>query len=245
MFGNEAEGTAGSINLASYRLARNADAMIHSEIRALYSYWDRLRGGRPCPERAEVDPRGMAGDARHLFVLEDLGDGNIRFRLAGTALHDAFGFDLRGMSARSIMEGRARDSFVALIEETLAEVGVGYARLLAPDARTVWEVVLLPLRGITGGVDRMIGCLHPVSGRVPPVGPVPLRFTIESMKIQTVDTAATGPGPDAPLAAGFAEPAAGFTGPERNGLTTIPGGLDEGRPSGGARPNLRVVRDED
>jgi len=42
----------------------------------------------------------MTGDARFLFVIEDLGDGNVRFRLAGTALVDAFGYDLRGMSAR-------------------------------------------------------------------------------------------------------------------------------------------------
>jgi len=88
-----------SISLAEYRLSRDEAGMIHSEVRAVYSYWEQLRGTRPCPERVEIDPRDIAADARHLFLLEDVGDGNIRFRLAGTALLDAFGYDLRGMSA--------------------------------------------------------------------------------------------------------------------------------------------------
>ncbi len=173
MQGNEGNGSGGnSIELASYRLSRYSNEMIHSEIRALYNYWERLRAGRPCPYRAEVDPRDMDCDARNLFVLEDLGQGNLRFRLAGTALVDAFGYELRGMSARSIMEGKARESFVALVSETLAEPGVGYARLMAPDGESVWEVVLLPLRDNFGKIERLIGCLHPVSGRTPEAGDV-------------------------------------------------------------------------
>ena len=164
MQGNKGDHTGGnSIELESYRLSRNNNAMIHSEIRALYNYWERLRAGRPCPYRAEVDPHDMTGGAQHLFVLEDLGQGNLRFRLAGTALIDAFGYELRGMSARSVMAGKARESFVALIAETLAEPGVGYARLFAPDGVTVWEVVLLPLRGSFGQIDRLIGCQLPVA----------------------------------------------------------------------------------
>jgi hypothetical protein len=251
MQGNEGDGTGGnSIELASYRLSRSSNEMIHSEIRALYSYWERLRAGRPCPYRAEVDPRDMTGDARHLFVLENLGEGNLRFRLAGTALIDAFGYELRGMSVRSIMAGRARESFVALVAETLAEPGVGYARLHAPDGKTVWEVVLLPLRGNFGQIDRLIGCLHPVSGRVPEAGDVPLRFTIDAMSIRPVDEA-PGSAPDAaqgdamPLP-GFGEAQASFEGAPVSGLTAIEGGLGEDKPKGGGeRPKLRVVKTDE
>ena len=267
MQGNEGNGTGdNSIELASYRLSRSSNEMIHSEIRALYNYWERLRAGRPCPYRAEVDPRDMKGDARHLFVLEDLGQGNLRFRLAGTALIDAFGYEMRGMSARSIMSGKARESFVALINETLAEPGVGYARLFAPDGVTVWEVVLLPLRGNFGQIDRLIGCLHPVSGRIPEAatepGQKPLRFTIDSMSIRPVDAGSDGSsdgGPDAGLEtdqgdamplAGFGEGQASFEGAPRSvpagGLRAIEGGLGEDKPKGGGeRPKLRVVKSDD
>ncbi|HSF95391.1 MAG TPA: PAS domain-containing protein, partial [Thermohalobaculum sp.] len=223
--------------------------MIHSEIRALYGYWEALRGQRPCPYRAEVDPRDMNNDARHLFLLEDLGDGNVRFRLAGTALHDAFGFDLRGMSLRAIMAGKARESLVALVSETLSEPGIGYARLLAPDGVQVWEIVLLPLRSDFGQVDRLIGCLHPVNGRAPVAGDVPLRFTIEEASIRPVENASRAtPGDTGPLA-GFAEGQVPFTSaattPGPNGLTAIEGGLTDGRGTGGDRPVLRVVKDEE
>ncbi len=246
MQGNEGDGTGGnSIELASYRLSRNSNEMIHSEIRALYSYWERLRAGRPCPYRAEVDPRDMTGDARHLFVLENLGEGNLRFRLAGTALIDAFGYELRGMSVRSIMAGRARESFVALVAETLAEPGVGYARLHAPDGKTVWEVVLLPLRGNFGQIDRLIGCLHPVSGRVPEAGDVPLRFTIDEMSIRPVTDAPDTVQGDAMPLAGFGEGQASFERATHGNLTAIDGGLGKDERASGERPKLRVVKDQE
>jgi hypothetical protein len=220
--------------------------MIHSEIRALYGYWERLRAGRPCPERTEVDPRDIGGEKRHLFVLEDLGRGNLRFRLAGSGLLEAFGFDLRGMSARAIMDGRSRESFVALIAETLAEPGVGYARLLAPDGTAVWEVVLLPLRGSLGAIDRLIGCLHPLSGRPPEPGQVPLRFTIKSMAIQPVlpADAATG-AKERELAAGFAEAPVPFEPARRPGLRTIEGGGHRRERAKGEAPKLKVVPDKE
>ncbi|HUS53934.1 MAG TPA: PAS domain-containing protein [Thermohalobaculum sp.] len=204
---------------------------------------------RPCPYRAEVDPRDMTGDARHLFVLEDLGQGNMRFRLAGTALLDAFGYELRGMSARSIMQGPARESFVALIAETLAESGVGYARLLAPDETSVWEVVLLPLRDNFGKIERLIICLHPVSGRTVEAGDtseMPLRFTIDEMSIRPVEVTPDPVHGDAMPLAGFGEGQASFEHAPKGSFTAIDGGLDKTEPSGrNERPELRLVRDED
>jgi hypothetical protein len=113
---------------------------------------------------------------------------------------------------------------------------------------SVWEVLLLPLRCNSGQIDRLIGCLHPVRGWVPPTGEVPLRFTIDEMSIRPVGEAAGAAEREAmPLAAGFAESPVGFEGPRGTGLTAIEGGLKEGeaeRPAG-KRPKLRVVKDEE
>lgn len=227
-------GDQNTVDLVAWRLRRRASEMIHSEIRALYSYWDALRGDRPCSDRHEIDPREMPADARHVFLLEDLGGGNVRFRLAGSALGDAFGFDLGGMSAKAIFTGRSRESFVALVAEALAEPAVGYLRLLEPDGRTVWEMVLLPLRGPFGQIDRMLGCLHPVSGRIRDPLDAPLRFTIEHMALQPVLSGAE------PAAPGFAETQSPFR--------AIEGGRrDEADGASGVqpkRPPLRVVRDD-
>ena len=165
-----------------------SNGMISNELRALISYWDGLRAGRRTPYRNEVDPRDMTCDVRNLFILENLGRGNIRFRLAGTAIVEAFGMELRGMNARAIMSAASRESFTALITEALEDPGTGYARLVAADDPTsVWEICLLPLRSDFGMTDRIIGCLVPVSGR-PRQGMLPLRFRIEHMSVEPIET---------------------------------------------------------
>ena len=175
------------IDLAAYRLSRSND-MIHSELRALYAYWNRLRAGRKTPLRSDIDPRDMTCDARNLFILENLGRGNIRFRLAGTAIADAFGMELRGMNARSIMATGSRESFTALINEALEDPGIGYARLRnAADESGIWEINLLPLRSDFGVIDRVIGCLHPLVGAPGKNAGAPLRFRIEHMSVDPVE----------------------------------------------------------
>lgn len=231
MDANDATGHS-CLELSAYRLNRSTD-MIHSELRALYSYWNRLRAGRKTPLRSDIDPRDMACDARNLFILENLGRGNIRFRLAGTAIVDAFGMELRGMNARAIMATGSRESFTALIAETLEDPGIGYARLRnAAEESGVWEINLLPLRSDFGVIDRVIGCLHPLSGIPARATGAPLRFRIEHMSVESIE-----PGRRVELPAradGLAEPGQRFLSQaeEEEGaaipprLTAIDGGAD-------------------
>ncbi len=239
------------IDLAAYRLSRSND-MIHSELRALYGYWNRLRAGRKTPLRSDIDPRDMACDARNLFILENLGRGNIRFRLAGTAIVDAFGMELRGMNARAIMATGSRESFTALINETLEDPGIGYARLRnAADETGIWEVNLLPLRSDFGAVDRVIGCLHPLVGVPGKNSGAPLRFRIEHMSVDPIEATVQELDMPAPFA-GMAEPTKTFLpGPAHESeeqtprFTSIDGGSsDEGgsRRARRARNHLRLVK---
>jgi len=244
------------LDLVRVRIGMTND-MIHREIRALHAYWERLRMGRDVPFRAEVDPRDMACDARNLFILEDLGAANLRFRLAGTALVEAFGVELRGMSARTIMAGRARESFAALIQETLAEPGIGYARLANPAVLgEIWEVLLLPLRSDFGAVDRVLGGLVRTTAGRADARPGQPRLEIAEMTIRPVvepaERKATAPTPPPVPATGMAEPQAPFAGlpaPMGAHLTAIEGGRSRDGASADAertarRPTLRIVRDE-
>lgn len=234
--------------------------MIHDENRALVQYWQALRAGRPCPMRAEVDPRNIPARIGNLFILEDLGRGNIRFRLAGSALVDAFWMELRGMPLHAIMALEARQSVKELVAETLAEPGVGHARLrhaANPDCR--WEMVLLPLRSDTGRVDRALGGLQVIetAEKTGPADP-PLTFLIEQMAISPVEFAAPGLGS---TIGGFGEAGARFAGPdaakraamaqasrapvvsEAPRLTAIDGGGRQAvrRTGSGEKPFLRLV----
>jgi len=243
----EIPGFGNRIDFARRRIGR-IKGMIHPQTRALHRYFEDLRAGRPAPYRAEVDPRDMPCRAANLFILEDLGAGELRFRLAGSALTEAFGTELRGMNVRVMMEGRARESFAALIEESLAEPGVGYARLTrAGTDDDIWECLLLPLRSDFGAFDRVLGSLVPLGRPAEISGRPPLHFRIEEMTIRPIRPICAGR-PEPP-AAGFAESGqAPFAGPgEPEGrLKTIEGGR-EGPPTPrrpGEAGHLRIVRDE-
>lgn len=244
------------VKLDTYRVSRST-GMIHSELRALYTYWDQLRAGRKTPLRSDIDPRDMECDARNLFILENLGRGNIRFRLAGTAIVDAFGMELRGMNARSIMSTNARESFTALITETLEDPGAGYARLRdANDDSALWEISLLPLRSDFGMIDRVIGCLHPLSAHRRRHNPAPLRFHIEQMSVEPITATVRDMDLPTPIE-GFAEAHEPFDfgAPDQAALpeqdqaqfTAIEGGLEgigdpKDRPTP-TRGHLRLVKD--
>ena len=238
------------VDFSQARLKSTTD-MLHAQTRSLFAYWDRLRAGRPVPFRSEIDPRDMECDAQNLFILESLGHGNIRFRLAGSAISDAFGMELRGMSVRAIMDGKSRESIAALVEEVLDEPGVGYARLIEDnDIAANWEVVLLPLRSEFGTIDRVIGALHPVSGTPSQAGVTvsTLKFQIDEMAIRPVDMPTGERARPKQKVREFAESQEPFDGPgQPKHLTSIDGG--KARTEGEAiepraRPNLRLVKDE-
>ena len=193
---------------------------------------------------------------RNLFILEDLNNGNVRFRLAGTAIVDSFGMELRGMNARAIMSNESRESFTALIAEVLEDPGTGYARMRnAADDDEIWEINLLPLRSDFGMIDRVIGCLHQVAGnsqRVRQAGT--LRFRIEQMSVDPVIATVPDPLAATPVIPhGFSDKESAFrfgegSGPGNAGrrFQAIEGGLRETEPESTDRPrpdHLRLIKD--
>jgi len=180
--------------------------------------------------------------------------GNMRFRISGTALADAFGMELRGMPVGSIMDLAARQSLTELLRETLAEPGVGHARLRRADGRKeAWEILLLPLRSDNGRVDRVIGALHCLEDTMVRVGDPPLRFTIDAMAITPVEVTVEACESTA-YGGGFADVSASFhhpgplspRGPRKPGLVAITGGRHDGLPPDAPRrprPRLRLVSD--
>lgn len=220
--------------------------MRHADSQTLVDYWNGLRAGRPCPMRSEVDPRQIDCNIGHLFILEDLGSGNIRFRLAGSALVDAFWMELRGMPLHAIMEPEARQSVVALVSESLEEPGIGRATLARAGGAGEWEMVVLPLRSGRGAVDRVLGALYPLEGSPARPANPPLTFSIEEMAITPVSQLAADEAQR--LQAGMAEAQAPWEPAPGPSLTSIEGGVSEGaRVVNGLheRPRLRLVKDDD
>ena len=113
----------------------------------------------------------------------------------------------------------------------------------------MWEINLLPLRSDFGAIDRVMGCLHPLSGMGGQSRP-PLQFRIDHMSVDSI--APTVLDADAPPPAlGFAEPARRFDHgpaapgkPEKPALRSIDGGRGEGEPEAPRTAgHLRLVDD--
>ncbi len=213
-------------------------------LQTLADYWERLRAGREAPYRSEIDPRQFEGALEHMFILEHLGDANIRVRLAGMSLCEMMGMELRGMSLRALMRVEDRAALDAALAQVLSGPSVGYIELDAhtPSGRTRRAaMVLLPLRSDFGDISRILGCLR-VKDASPEDG-IPLRFSIHAATIQPVQVTTTAAQATATGSLpGFGEPTPAF-GHLQPVLRTIEGGAQPADPTP-RRARLRLVKND-
>ncbi len=161
-----------------------------AEVRA---YWEALRVGEMLPHRASVDPRGIAGALEHSFLIERIGPGLARFRIAGMVFNDLMGMDIRGMPISSLFLGEARLTLQMSLErvfhspailtlDLLADRGLGRPPMLA-------RLIVLPMLGREGGSDLAIGCVE-MTGEI---GRAPRRFSITKSRHEVVANARPAP----------------------------------------------------
>jgi hypothetical protein len=204
-------------------------------LKGLLGYWERLRAGREVPYRSEIDPRQFEDALEHMFILEHLGDGNIRIRLAGMSLCEMMGMELRGMSLRALMRVEDRGALESALAQVLSGPAVGHLSIEAhtPSGATrAAEMLLLPLRSDFGDISRILGCLR-VKGLRDEDG-TPLRFSIREASILPVVVRF----PNVTAMPGMAEPAADFE-HAQPALRTIEGGAK--RKSVRRKNHLRLV----
>ena len=175
------DANADVIDLAALRSAQGA-----SELRRIEAYWEALRAGRIVPDRADVDPRGMAGLLRHTFLLEKIAPGLARFRLTGRHVSQLMGIDLQGMPLSALFLPETRATLAETLSAVFDEPAVARLKIESPPAfarqRLAAEVILLPLRDDMGQVTRALGCLVAQG----PTGRTPRRFTITERRCQTL-----------------------------------------------------------
>lgn len=147
-----------------------------SEVRA---YWEGLRRDGGLPTRADLDPRGMANVLEHVFVAERIGTGLARLRIAGSALADLCGMDMKGLPLSVLMVPEARLRLAEVLERVFtdpqaaelhleAETSIGRPALQA-------RLLLLPLQTDgTAARELVLGCLATEGD----VGRAPRRFAI-------------------------------------------------------------------
>lgn len=158
-----------------------AFSMKHAASRELFAYWHELRGRRPAPERAEIEPGAIRQVLSEAFILSLDNAVGYPFRLAGTRVCALFGRELKGESFVGLWSAASRQTILELLN-LLADEWVGtVAGVTARNAvgePLELELLLLPLSATRPNLLRTIGILAPL--KVPqwigssPIGPLTL-----------------------------------------------------------------------
>lgn len=128
--------------------------------RDLYRIWTALRGARPAPDRAEIDPAQLVSVLPYVFLLETYDDSRHQVRLAGTHVCAAFDAELRGQLFHNLWQTDDQqliNDLIETIESENAAVVIGASSTHDNTATIQTELLLLPLRTMRPGVNGIIG----------------------------------------------------------------------------------------
>ena len=114
--------------------------MTHAAGTTLFAYWDSLRGGRPAPERSDIDPRAIGPILGDTFVLEGDLTGALPYRLAGSRISTLFAREMKGESFTALFTELGRQAF---------HRGLSLCR-----AKKEWETFRPPPAGAWGPANR-------------------------------------------------------------------------------------------
>ncbi|GJE51399.1 hypothetical protein GOFOIKOB_4457 [Methylobacterium tardum] len=136
--------------------------MKHPTSRMLHAYWERLRGERAAPERAEIEP----GEIRHLLadslILElDMAARSATIRLAGTRVCALYGRELKGEAFARLWGSQAPDPWriVEIVASDTLGVVAGLRGTNGAGEAADLELLLLPLRHRGRTQVRALGAL--------------------------------------------------------------------------------------
>ena len=131
--------------------------MKHPTSRMLHAYWERLRGERAAPERAEIEP----GEIRHLILELDMAARSATIRLAGTRVCALYGRELKGEAFARLWGSQAPDPWriVEIVASDTLGVVAGLRGTNGAGEAADLELLLLPLRHRGRTQVRALGAL--------------------------------------------------------------------------------------
>jgi hypothetical protein len=132
--------------------------------RAVFEYWNKKRGTRPAPARADIDPAEIRHALSDTFMLTADFTDQLRFRLAGTRVCALFCREIKGEAFAELWNESSRKSIeelLAIVTHEAVGVVAGLTAQTEDGAKADLELLLLPL-GHTGHARiRAIGVLAP------------------------------------------------------------------------------------
>src|SRR3974390_741065 len=136
--------------------------MKNASTRLVYDYWNKKRGDRLAPQRADINPTDIRHALSDTFMLAADFINQLRFRLAGTRVCALFGREIKGEAFAELWSEASRKT----VEDQLAILTHEDPRLVAgvnarteDGAQTNLELLLLPLAQVGHTRIRAMGVL--------------------------------------------------------------------------------------
>jgi len=142
--------------------------MKHQSTRTVFDYWNRQRGTRLAPARADIDPTEIRHALSDTFMLAADFTDQLRFRLAGTRVCALFGREIKGEAFAALWSETSRqsiDDLLAIVNNETIGAVAGLTARTEDGAEADLELLLLPLAHVGHVRVRMIGVLAPT---IPP-----------------------------------------------------------------------------
>lgn len=141
---------------------------LHSNTKALITYWEHMRAGRPVPAQRALAREAADALLTHTFVLKRVDDEHATFVAAGAGLHALFRREFMDHNWLSLWQGHDRAFMKALMAACVSTPGpsVAIAKAYALNGPEMdIEILLAPLRNKEGQLTRLLGLFQPLSDK--------------------------------------------------------------------------------
>ena len=176
--------------MRSSRAVKGGRVVFHSNTERLIVFWHRRRIGPMAPARASIDPSEFIQVLPLVFILGRRGFGDYAFRLAGELISELHGRDLRDEALSDLWEREDRRPLQMAMETVRRRVEPLIVECDAwPDGGLPVriELMMAPLTGASGDIDRMLGLYQPLS----PTGAL-LNRKIQGLSIRSIISGGAG-----------------------------------------------------
>jgi len=139
--------------------------MVHPNTERLTEYWRGKAGGYPAPTRAAIDPMEFVELLPQTIIVGRRDAGDLPFRLIGGLVADLHDRDLRGANLLGLWAPHNRAAIRLALEQIRRrpEPLVVTAEMIAEGVAPLGlEVLLAPLVGPSGEIDRFLGLYQPL-----------------------------------------------------------------------------------
>jgi len=152
--------------MRAFRTVKGGRLVFHSNTEQLIEYWRGRRIGPMAPARASIDPSEFIQVLPQIFILGRRSFGDYAFRLTGDLLSQLHGRDLREEALLDLWRREDRRPLQMALETVRRRVEplIVDCDAWPGDGLPVRiELMMAPLTGASGDIDRMIGLYQPLS----------------------------------------------------------------------------------